>query len=459
MTYSDRRRIIRKYGFLLLAVLLIFVSGCGQEEEGYRAAAERREEAVGPAQYRDVAGTVWTDLWEMKIPGDRGAEEKVVNVKMNALVMVPNVEKMAVAEVKEFTFEKENVQMVVQGIFGDRAESYDERRLPKDILEKRLEVLERQVEEDEMETERFQYIPDHPDRDEIVERLEKNRREVTTIKGLIESAGEDFVREPAGEYQSDHYIGVRNGVEYLLSFQEDGSGQERQILLVPRREEDVWPEELKGMNTVAKRTVSRTPKENKVEYDRARKTAEDFLEKTGFSDTICSESYLLLWNGAPSENSGQRAQTVQRGCRFIYVTGACGLPFWNPGAAGRNYKDYSSETDYSLYTEIVLDVTESGVIHAEWKYPIMTTSVTDDVSLISFEDLKKIFREYIGECCDRQKIYEIEVTRLQLGYFRLGDPLHKGVYSYVPAWKTDGGICVINAIDGTVIHVEEGDGG
>ncbi len=34
MTYSDRRRIIRKYGFLLLAVLLIFVSGCGQEEEG-----------------------------------------------------------------------------------------------------------------------------------------------------------------------------------------------------------------------------------------------------------------------------------------------------------------------------------------------------------------------------------------------------------------------------------------
>ncbi len=192
MTYSDRRRIIRKYGFLLLAVLLIFVSGCGQEEEGYRDAAERREEAVGPAQYRDVAGTVWTDLWEMKIPGDRGAEEKVVNVKMNALVMVPNVEKMAVAEVKEFTFEKENVQMVVQGIFGDRAESYDERRLPKDILEKRLEALERQVEEDEMETERFQYIPDHPDRDEIVERLEKNRREVTTIKGLIESAGEDF---------------------------------------------------------------------------------------------------------------------------------------------------------------------------------------------------------------------------------------------------------------------------
>ena len=55
------------------------------------------------------------------------------------------------------------------------------------------------------------------------------------------------------------------------------------------------------------------------------------------------------------------------------------------------------------------------MIHAEWKYPIMTTSVTDDVSLISFEDLNKIFREYIGECCDRQKIYEIEVTRLHLG--------------------------------------------
>lgn len=470
VAYDGRQRKNKRYLVLFMAVLLMFSVGCRQKKGGDAdTGGQRKEEGQKLTQYDDIGGTVWTETWEAE-----SSYYAKIAVRVDALVIVPAVEKMSVAEVKEFTFDKENIQMVAQGIFGSSVSSYDERNLPKDMLERRLEEAKISLEGAEREKRESERNPDaFSDQGKIAEDVEIERKEVKRLTELLESgsAGEDFAREPAGEYQSDHYTGEQNGVEYLLDFEEEevvnGEGEGRKILFAPRREKDVWPKELKEMDTVEKSTSSRKPEEGE-DLDKAQKAAEDFLKKAGFSDTLCSSSDLLLWEGTSFGRSEQETKkVVQRGYRFIYVTGVDGMTFRTPGAMNEYSWSKDSDNEYPGYTQIELDVTDAGVVSAEWTYPIITTSVTSNVQLLPFDDIKNAVRESMGKCVDalyyvpddkkerekaKQEVRDVKVSRMKLGYFRLKDPSREGYYSYVPVWQAEG-ICVVNAIDGTVIDL------
>lgn len=467
MTYQYHIRKNKEWLILFMAVLLMFSVGCGQKNGGEADIGDQQEEEVKKlAPYSDIGGTVWTESWEAE-----SSYYAKIAVQMNALVIVPAVEKMSVAEVKEFTFDKENIQMVAQGIFGGSVSSYDEKNLPGDMLEKRLEEAKISLEADEREKKESERNPGaYSDMEKMAENVETGRKEVKRLTELLESGSvaEDFVREPAGQYQSDHYIGEQNGIEYLLNFKKEelvnGEGAGRRILFVPRREKDVWPEELKEMEMVERSTSSHKPEQGE-ELDKAQKAAEDFLKKAGFSDALCSSSDLLLWVGTPSDSSGKEAKTVQKGYRFIYVTGADGMAFRTLGAINEYSWSEDTDNEYSGNTQIELDVTDAGVVSAEWTYPIITTSVTSNVQLLPFEDIKNVIRESMGKCADtfygdpddkkerekaEKEVLDVKVTRLRLGYFRLKDPSREGYYSYVPVWQANG-ICFVNAIDGTII--------
>lgn len=467
MAYFDQIRKSKRCLILFMAALLMFTVGCSQKKGGEADTDDQqKEEGQKLAQYSDIGGTVWTESWEAE-----SSYYAKIAVQMDALVIVPAVEKMSVAEVKEFTFDKENIQMVAQGIFGSSVSSYDEGNLPGDMLEKRLEEAKILLEADEREKKESERNPGgFSDPEKIAENVKTDRKEVKRLTELLESgsAGEDFLREPAGEYQSDHYIGEHNGIEYLLDFKEEelvnGEGEGRRILFTPRKEKDVWPEELKEMETVERSTSSREPEKGE-ELDKAQKAAEDFLKKAGFSDTLCSSSDLLLWEGTSSESTEQETKkVVQMGYRLIYVTGADGMTFRTPDVIDEYSWNKDTENEYPEYTQIELDVTDAGVVSAEWTYPIITTSVTSNVQLLPFNDIKNVIRESMGKCVDafyfsddkkerekaKKEVRDVKVTRLKLGYFRLKDPSREGYYSYVPVWQADG-LCIVNAIDGTII--------
>ena len=319
MVFDNHVKKRKKCMILFMAVLLMFSVGCGQKEGGEADTGDQQEEEVKKlAQYSDVGGTVWSESWECE-----SSYFAKINVQTDALVIVPAVEKMAVAEVKEFTFDKENFQMVAQGIFGSSVSSYDEddEKLPEDMLKKKLEETERELKFNGQEMEEAEQNPgvySDQEKNKIVENVKKGREDVKRLTELLEntSNGEDFVLEPAGDYQSDHYVGEWNGKEYLLNFKEEhefeyGEGV-RKILFTPRKEKDVWPEELKDMEEVTKRVAFRKP-DNEAGFEEAQKAAEDYLKKSGFSDTLCSDSGLLMWDGTPSEGSGQQVKTVQKG--------------------------------------------------------------------------------------------------------------------------------------------------
>ena len=70
-------------------------------------------------------------------------------------------------------------------------------------------------------------------------------------------------------------------------------------------------------------------------------------------------------------------------------------------------------------------------------------------------------RDEIGEFAEfnyaSNKVSNMKFNRLTLGYYRLPDPEHKDLYTYVPAWRLwsnsgDASSFVVNAMDGSVVN-------
>lgn len=443
-------------------VLFLLCTGCGKES------GEVKKTEAGKtrlAQFEDVAGSIWEDSWIAKTAHDQDAK-----ISVHAIVQIPNVEKMSVAEVKEFVFDGPNKKMVAEGIFGNEVYSYDEEKLPRDVLEERLAEAREQREDYIWLKEGLERNPDNPDREEILEKYDKWSKEVERLSQLLESAGEDFTTAAAGDYQADHFIGKWNGMDYLLYFEDEASRLDqkvRKISFEPRNQDYIYPESLKG----TKQKVTTREGDEVVagkkrvgldlgEYEKAKKTAEDFLVKAGFSDTVCQKECRLRWVATVSEESSENGTTMEDGYRFHYYTGANGEPFYS---SKTNFPGY--DQNFSLDTQIEIDVAASGVLRASWFSPITTISVTDNVKLLDFPDIQKIIRESVGSCITEKWAEDsaaspilYHLDRMRLEYFRLRDVSKPGYYSYVPVWALATGdhcLCMVNAIDGTVIDMKK----
>lgn len=110
---------------LLLPVLAIALAGCGAGEDK----KERTEGADKKAGlFQEEAGTMWSDSWVTET-----ADSKELNVSVNALISVPDAEKMSVAEVREFVCDEESKKQVAEGIFGNEVYSYEIEKLPREF--------------------------------------------------------------------------------------------------------------------------------------------------------------------------------------------------------------------------------------------------------------------------------------------------------------------------------------
>lgn len=73
---------------------------------------------------------MWSNSW---VTGT--ADGKELNVSVNAMISVPDAEKMAVAEVREFVLDNGSKEQIAEGIFGNEVYSYETEQLPKELLE------------------------------------------------------------------------------------------------------------------------------------------------------------------------------------------------------------------------------------------------------------------------------------------------------------------------------------
>lgn len=289
------------------------------------------------------------------------------------------------------------------------------------------------------------------------------------LEKLLKKAKTEFTLASEDYYKADELIGERDGIRYILKFR---SGQSNYASMSPYDLEDVCPEELKGMDIVSWSGLDKSISDHDSSAEEAKKKAEDFLVKTGFSNMICRESKALIWKAEPMEGTENVEQKkVQSGYTFSFVLGTGGNIFIDPDEETLNYSDYvdaiaqqdnGKEMNYPLGSEIRVDVTDKGVISAHWDSLVVMMSLTDDVKLLSASDIKRIMKESIGNYIGEEYAVaksQLILNRMELVYFRLKDDTREGYYSYVPAWRmnedTDYCRCVVNAIDGTVINVTE----
>lgn len=468
---SYRRSI---FWLLVMAAMVLSCAGCGKEETGPEE-KQSQAGAVRVSAYKDVAGTTWEETFKTETSFRiEDKEEKELIVNIDARIDVPKVEEMSVAEVKEFTLDSENKKAVAEGIFGSEVYAFDTEKLPKDVLDARIEKAEKNLERCQNDAKELEIIEDDPDEEEILTNLKVAKEELERLQRLTPGSGEDFAPVSDNDYQQDDFVGKRDGIEYLLSFDYEEYKAEEDtewsIRMKARREEDVYPEGLKDKNLAVEcyKGDSLSEKEKDDKYDQARKAAEDFLTQVGFSDTVCEQSSWLRWESQPIQpkKGRQGVFDVQKtGYRLCYVTGVDGVAF---AAEDTGYMNCQMEADYPssypMSTEIILDVVGDKVTYAEWYAPIITTSVTRNVELLPFSDIQEIVRKSISSCISREWNHEeserVEtwIDQMRLRYFRLKDKEKKGFYSYVPVWQVMNGYectCLINAIDGTVIDVGE----
>ena len=444
--------------FLLLPVLVIALTGCGAgEDKKERTGGGDRKAGL----FQEEAGTMWSDSWVTET-----ADGKELNVSVNALISVPDAEKMSVAEVREFVFDKESKKQVAEGIFGKEVYSYETEKLPKEILEKELKEAEERLEQVKKEKEE---AGENAEEQGLTDEYRAVRDDVKYLERLLKKAKTEFTLASEDGYQAGQFIGERDGIRYILEVR---SGQSNHASMSPYNLDDVCPEELKGMDIVSWTGNDKNISDKDLSAEEAKQKAEDFLTKTGFSNMVCRESRALIWEAKSAEGTGNSEnKKVQSGYTFSFGLGTGENVFIDPDTETLNYSDYVNAItqqdngdgmNYPLGSEIRIDVTEKGVIGAYWNSPVVMMSLTDDIKLLSISDIQKIMKESVGNCigeeCGVTKTH-LSLNRMELVYFRVKDEAREGYYSYVPAWRlnedTDHCRCMVNAIDGTVINVRD----
>lgn len=294
----------------------------------------------------------------------------------------------------------------------------------------------------------------------------------------LENAGEEYT--VAEEFEScDEYIGFRDGIRYNIWFSvyNDHHGI---ILISPMdlygRGVSYAPEGLEEYDHVSYGVNTEEVGTNQCNMPRedARTLASQMLSACGQKSSELMEEGSLVWSGwNDSEDEDTEYKEITYGYSFVYGAGVDGLAFQESG----NYTSYADfagydrldEAFYDLQASVMVLVADEGMIGVSIMYPVTVNQITEKVELLPLSVIENIMKSeitdnfgqysYEGWLRDNYKAF----NSLELIYFRLRDRDRPGVYSYVPAWRlcweSENGYyehpVLVNAIDGSVIYLEE----
>jgi hypothetical protein len=204
-------------------------------------------------------------------------------------------------------------------------------------------------------------------------------------------------------------------------------------------------------------------------------TAKQFAAQIGFSDLALLEAYDCIWIGSVDEY-WEDSKAVKDGYVVRFEHNIDGK--WIGEEDIDNYRELLQENDvenpqYQLECYLEIYVNDYGIVSMECVNPLTEIQKTEDVPMISLDNVQEIMTDALKNDTDEYAFAEYDKIQkfgyMDLVYFRLHSDEDDGTYSYVPAWmlyeqriydgSSDalgyGAVIAVNAIDGSIIDVKK----
>lgn len=431
----------------------LILSGCRQElSQEEEDAAEKKPD------------TRWEERWDAVYTDDE-KNDFMINMQMKCIIMVPENKPDSIVEVRETKIDSQYKERIVKTVFRDGAYLYDIRHMTKDALEEELADRREELVSCNEYIEKLEEDLEEWMEDLAGARKKKKflKKKIKKIEACLRTAPAAPVLAGEGDYGCDSYLGYVDGIAYRLEFNGQGSAggmvewngsgfeESQTVTLEPLDSRDAAPEEFAAADRIFyygghQETENRCS----LTSGEALEKAEDFLGRLGLEHVVKTSEEDILWTDDTNAQTG-----ILDGYRFFFQAGIDGIVFSNAGAMPSSVGEAFEE----------VCVTDRGVVAFRLNSPIEVKSITPDVELLDFQDVKDMLRTqmagYIKEIMRYEKLdgiteffshygAEIQIKKMELCYCRLEAPEKEGEYSYVPAWNLHD-FMVINAIDGSFI--------
>jgi hypothetical protein len=306
---------------------------------------------------------------------------------------------------------------------------------------------------------------------------------VEKYEDMLEAAPEG--RTATADYSEYNFIAEKNGVNFTLKFIDSSVAAEDEYIsallydptrytymrLAPENYGELCPDSVKneeGEITCYAASEDMTD-ENicSITQEDAELTAEQFVNSLGFSGYEVTKTLPLAWYNYVSEDEVLTAidgysvslEPMVDGISLSEDEYSYDLCFaYDDSGDGTHYG-----TNYDVNSDIMVFVTDDGVVGMFTENLFTITDITENVPVISLDNVKDIMEDALKNDYDTYVQYQtghsVKFKNLTLKYFRLKDDTSDDAYSFVPVWqlsdsKVDMQYCVVvNAIDGSVIDV------
>ncbi len=395
-------------------------------------------------------------------------------------VLIPDTEDMYVLNAIEPEFDADYKERLARHIFfaGDIYD-YDIRHAPRNDLIKWRERWQREYNSCDEK--------DIRGRESLLDMIQ-------SCDEALETAGDTYTLTRS--YESDRYLGSRNGIRYELAFYSgvaDGwnaSCRTKEITLMPQNVYQVCPNEVSGVEGLYFDTVEfESQPENQcgLSEQEAKELAEEFIRDLGLSYPIYGGAEPLAWWKGTNYRA-VNANYLADGYVFFYDFGIDEVSFVASGVQ-ENYGNMRKKKEvegpqYNMMARLKIYVTENGVIGMRAHNPLELSGMSKEIKILSLDTAKMIMKEQTAENGGQFRFdlpdnvyphkigeygFSVLCNKMELIYFRIRDKEIDGSFSFIPAWRLSeqggwgnawNGVridnpVIINAIDGTVINFYE----
>lgn len=387
-------------GIFILVLTGSMIVGCGKKKIAYsldggssEASSEYNDDSNNAlAKFRDMEN--WVEEWQVI---DKNGKE--VTLKIDAEIVVPDLEDMHMIEVERINMDKAFKEQVLQSLFGDAEIYYHE------MEHRTKEELRR----------------DYPDDIEVIETGLDTPAVAKEIESVTHYAA----------YQGENLYDI-----YMSS---------NQISIWPHWEEDCGPEQFHDYKMVSSYGTVAEDVSNECQYtmEEAREIADAFMKDIGLGSMECTGESQALWRGTNDDYEKPEEEIEFEYACYGYSFGyGTKLDENSDGENARPYEYNTMWTDgYPVMDYdgegggISIRVTDAGIVSVYINTPEYVRNMSGPVEFLPLDSVMKIMKNDVASHSEEYDFMgDKNYNRLELRYMSVKDDSQENTYSYIPVW-------------------------